>query len=150
MRIELIALSTFALAAAFGSASAADAPTPSAQARTKSPPGVELYFISPKDGDKVGREVTVQFGLKGMGVAPAGISVDKTGHHHLLIDVDALPSPNEPIPADARHVHFGGGQTQTTVTLTPGQHTLQLNLGDALHRQFDPPVLSGKITITVE
>lgn len=150
MRIELIAISAFALAAAIGSAFAADTPAPSAQARTKSPAGVELYFISPKDGDTVGREVTVQFGLKGMGVAPAGISLDKTGHHHLLIDVDTPPSANEPIPADDRHVHFGGGQTQTTITLTPGRHTLQLNLGDALHRQFDPPVLSSKITITVE
>lgn len=150
MRIEWIAASAFALAAAVGSAFAADTPVAKELARTKSPAGVELYFITPNDGDKVGREVTVQFGLKGMGVAPAGISVDKTGHHHLLIDVETLPSANEPIPADAKHVHFGGGQTQTSITLTPGKHTLQLNLGDALHRQFDPPVLSEKITITVE
>ena len=150
MRIELVALSALALAAAFGSAVAADVPATAEPARTKSPAGTELYFITPKNGDKVGPAVLVEFGLKGMGVAPAGVTVDKTGHHHLLIDVEKPPSANEPIPADANHVHFGGGQTQTTITLKPGKHTLQLNLGDALHRQFDPPVLSEKITITVE
>ena len=126
----------------------ADEATPGAQARSKAPAGVELYFISPTDGMAVDKHVTVTFGLKRMGVAPAGVMTAGTGHHHLLIDVDA-PSADLPIPADAKQVHFGGGQTETTVTLTPGTHTLQLNLGDALHRQFDPPVLSKKITITV-
>lgn len=127
----------------------ADDAKPWADARSQAPAGVELYFIAPTDGATVGKDVTVSFGLKGMGVAPAGVMTAGTGHHHLLIDVDA-PSADLPIPADAKHVHFGGGQTQTTVTLTPGTHTLQLNLGDALHRQFDPPVLSKKITITVQ
>ncbi|MBN8480104.1 MAG: DUF4399 domain-containing protein [Xanthomonadales bacterium] len=150
MSTQRIALLALALSAAFAPlAHAADA-QPAAPARTVAPAGVELYFITPKDGDTVGRELTVQFGLKGMGIAPAGITVDKTGHHHLLIDVATQPSANEPIPADKQHVHFGGGQTQATITLEPGTHTLQLNLGDALHRQFDPPVLSKKITITVK
>ena len=91
-----------------------------------------------------------RFGLRGMGVAPAGSAIAKTGHHHLLIDVAQMPALNLPIPADANHVHFGGGQTETTVKLSPGKHTLQLNLADALHMQFDPPVLSPKITITVK
>lgn len=118
--------------------------------RSKAPAGVELYFISPKNGEVVGREVTVRFGLRGMGVAPAGTLKDKTGHHHLLIDAKGLPPLDQPIPADATHVHFGGGQTETTITLTPGQHTLQLDLADALHMQFDPPIVSEVITITVK
>ena len=142
LAVALAATTTFPVQAAD--------PAGAAPVRTKASAGTELYIISPRDGDTVGREVTVQFGLKGMGVAPAGITLDRTGHHHLLIDVATPPSANEPIPADARHVHFGGGQTQTTLTLEPGTHTLQLNLGDALHRQFDPPVLSPKITITVK
>lgn len=146
-RIVTLAVVTVA---AFASSLQAAEPAATADARTKSPSGTELYIISPRDGDTVGRDVTVQFGLKGMGVAPAGVTIDRTGHHHLLIDVATPPEASAPIPADARHVHFGAGQTQTTLTLEPGTHTLQLNLGDALHRQFDPPVLSPKITITVK
>jgi hypothetical protein len=118
--------------------------------RTAAPAGVELYFIAPADGATVDKEFTVRFGLKGMGVAPAGITLDKTGHHHLLVDVAELPPMNQPLPNDATHKHFGGGQTETTITLPPGKHTLQLILGDALHIPFDPPVLSKKITVTVK
>lgn len=118
--------------------------------RTAAPEGVELYFISPKDGEVVGQEVTVRFGLRGMGVSPAGTMKEGTGHHHLLIDADDLPPLDMPIPADANHVHFGGGQTETTIKLTPGKHTLQLDLADALHMQFNPPIVSKKITVTVK
>lgn len=118
--------------------------------RTAAPAGAELYFISPLDGATVGQEFVVRFGLRGMGVAPAGSAIAKTGHHHLLIDVAELPAGNMPIPADANHVHFGGGQTETTLKLAPGKHTLQLDLADALHMQFDPPLVSKKITITVK
>ena len=111
--------------------------------------GSELYFISPQDGATLRGEVRVQFGLRGMGVAPAGISLEGTGHHHLLINVDALPPLDQPIPADERHVHFGKGQTETSLKLPPGTHTLQLLLGDHLHRPHQPPVMSDKITITV-
>ena len=149
MRIECLIGCVFALAAASAAPAHADDATSASDARTKAPSGVELYFIEPRDGATVGPEVVVKFGLKGMGVAPAGVVVDKTGHHHLLIDVATPPDAGGPIPTDAHHVHFGGGQTQTTITLTPGTHTLQLNLGDALHRQFDPPVLSERISITV-
>ncbi|MAN50621.1 MULTISPECIES: DUF4399 domain-containing protein [unclassified Marinimicrobium] len=107
------------------------------------------YIISPSDGDTVTSPVTVKFGLKGMGVAPAGVERDNTGHHHLLIDLETLPDLDMPIPADDQHVHFGGGQTETTVELEPGEHTLQLLLGDHLHRPHDEPVVSEKITITV-
>lgn len=150
MPIARIITSAIVVAAALASPLRAAELAATTEARAKSPAGTELYIISPRDGDTVGRDVVVQFGLKGMGVAPAGVTLDRTGHHHLLIDVATPPAANVPIPADARHVHFGGGQTQTSITLEAGTHTLQLNLGDALHRQFDPPVLSPKITITVK
>ncbi len=151
MRVKYLCLAcvTMFAATAAMSAMAADA-APATTQRTKAPAGVELYFISPRDGDTVGTEVTITFGLKGMGVAPAGIALANTGHHHLLIDLESPPRADAPIPADGQHVHFGGGQTQTTVKLSPGTHTLQLNLGDSLHRQFDPPILSEKITVTVK
>lgn len=110
----------------------------------------EVYFISPADGDTVESPVEVVFGLKGMGVAPAGVEQDNTGHHHLLVDVDEMPPSGVPIPADDNHVHFGGGQTETTIELEPGEHTLQLLVGDHLHRPAEDPVASEKITITVE
>lgn len=117
--------------------------------RTASPAAAEAYLIAPADGAVVGREVTVRFGLKGMGVAPAGTAVADTGHHHLLIDT-ALPSLDQPIPADAQHVHFGKGQTETTITLSPGKHTLQLLLGDQNHVPHDPVVASAVVTVTVK
>jgi len=109
----------------------------------------ELYFISPQDGDTVSRTFEVRFGLKGMGVAPAGVDAPNTGHHHLLIDVDTLPPMDTPLPKSDHILHFGGGQTETTLSLPAGQHTLQLILGNYAHVPFDPPVLSKKITITV-
>jgi hypothetical protein len=125
-----------------GSALAADLP------RSPSPAGAELYFISPQDGATLASPVTVRFGLRGMGIAPAGIAMENTGHHHLLIDT-ALPPLDRPVPADAQHVHFGKGQTEAVVTLAPGSHRLQLLLGDHLHLPHDPPVVSIPITITV-
>jgi hypothetical protein len=117
--------------------------------RTASPKGAEVYFIAPADGDTVTSPVTVKFGLKGMGIAPAGIAFEGSGHHHLIVDAE-LPPMNAPVPTDANHVHFGKGQTETTVELKPGKHTLQLVLGDMLHIPHDPPVVSKKITITVK
>jgi hypothetical protein len=119
-------------------------------ARTPAPPGAAVYFVTPTNGEVVKSPVTVKFGLKGMGVAPAGVDKPHTGHHHLLIDVAKLPSMDAPIPADASHKHFGAGQTETTVELAPGKHTLQLVVGDMNHIPLDPPVMSEKITITVK
>ena len=116
---------------------------------TWSAEAAELYIISPADGAKVQSPVTVTFGLKGMGVAPAGVAREKTGHHHLLVDLETLPNLNLPIPSDPNHIHFGGGQTETKLELKPGTHTLQLLLGDAAHMPHRPAVLSEKITITV-
>jgi hypothetical protein len=117
---------------------------------TPSPEGARVYFVGLQDGAKVKSPVTVRFGLAGMGVAPAGIAFAETGHHHLLIDVDALPAPDQPIPADSKHVHFGKGQTEAQLELPPGEHSLQLLLGDHMHRPHDPPVVSERITIIVE
>jgi hypothetical protein len=117
--------------------------------RTAAPAGAELYFQSPQNGATVRSPFTVRFGLRGMGVAPAGVNHPDTGHHHLLINVDELPPDNLPLPATDQVVHFGMGQTETQLNLPPGQHTLQLVLGDALHIPHDPPVRSERITITV-
>jgi hypothetical protein len=118
--------------------------------RTAAPEGAREYFISPRNGDVVGQTFTVRFGLSGMGVAPAGTEAPNTGHHHLLIDVAELPPLDQPLPTSDTIKHFGKGQTETELTLPPGKHTLQLILGNALHIPFDPPVMSEKITITVE
>jgi hypothetical protein len=110
-----------------------------------------VYFISPKDGATVQGPVTVRFGLKGMGIAPAGIKFDNTGHHHLLVDMDfSEVKLDAPMPATDKLRHFGKGQTETTLTLPPGKHTLQLVFADYLHQSFDPPLHSKKITITVK
>lgn len=116
--------------------------------RTPAPDGVELYIITPVDGASVASPVTVRFGLRGMGVAPAGVAAPATGHHHLLVDTE-LPDLAKPIPADDHHRHFGGGQTEVTLDLSAGPHTLQLLLGDQNHVPHDPPVVSSPITITV-
>lgn len=110
----------------------------------------EAYLISPVDGAVVKSPVTVVFGLRGpWGVAPAGTQVEHTGHHHLLVDAP-LPAMDQPIPKDAKHLHFGAGQTETTLELAPGKHTLQLLLGNFAHVPHQPPVMSKPITITVE
>jgi hypothetical protein len=119
-------------------------------AREPSPAGAEVYIVSPKDGAKIKGPVTVVFGLKGMGIAPAGIKFDNSGHHHLLVDTEAPADLSKPLPADEHSIHFGKGQTETTLTLPPGKHTLQLLLGDSLHTPHEPAVISKKITITVE
>jgi len=118
-------------------------------ARTPAPAGAEAYFQSPQNGATVSSPVTVRFGLRGAGVAPAGVTTPNTGHHHLLIDVTDMPSFDAPLPANDNVRHFGGGQTEVVLELAPGQHTLQLVLGDALHRPHEPPVTSERITITV-
>lgn len=122
---------------------------PASKARTASPPGARVFFISPADGDAVSNPVRVEFGIEGMSVVKAGDSRPNSGHHHLLIDTD-LPALAAPVPADANHIHFGDGSTSTEIVLEPGQHTLRMLLGDHLHIPHDPPLVSKSITITVE
>lgn len=112
-------------------------------------PGSSLYFVNLKNGATVSSPVLVQFGLRGMGVAPAGIEKAGTGHHHLLVDVAEL-DVNAPIPTTDQHRHFGLGQTEVTLEMKPGQHTLQLLMGDQNHIPHHPVVMSERITITVK
>ena len=135
-----------ALAATALASAAALAQTPS-----PAPGGAEVYFIAPRDGQTIHGPVTVKFGLKGMGVAPAGVKFDNTGHHHLLVDTDLSEIKlDAPLPATDKILHFGKGQTETTLTLPPGKHTLELLFADYLHIPFDPALHSKKITITVD
>ncbi len=127
-----------------------EAPAVATLARVPAPKGARVFIVSPKDGDTVGREVKVVFGIEGVTLKPAGDLTPGSGHHHLLIDVDQLPPLDAPIPADAHHKHYGKAQTEDTLELAPGTHTLQLDLGDARHVQFDPPILSPRITIHVK
>lgn len=119
---------------------------------TPSPEGAMVYFVGLEDGDTVQSPVTIHFGLRGMGVAPANVELDNTGHHHLFINRPPFGTDDVGfgVPADDNHRHFGGGQTEVTLDLPPGQHTLQLVLGDWAHVPHDPPVVSDVITITVE
>jgi len=129
--------------------SAAPAAMAAALPRTPSPPGAEVYIISPRNGATVKSPVRVLFGLKGMGIAPAGVKFDNTGHHHLIVDGDPPADMGAPLPATDHLLHFGKGQTETSLPLSPGKHTLQLLLADQNHIPHEPPVISRKITITV-
>lgn len=135
----------FALVIWQGAASPAAAQAP---VRQPAPPGAQVYFHYPIDGLSVPERFTVRIGLRGMGVAPAGVNHARTGHHHLLIDTDPGP-PDQPIPSDYNNIHLGNGQTEVVVTLPKGRHTLQLLLGDHNHTPHNPPVMSPKITVNV-
>jgi hypothetical protein len=126
--------------------SAAEAP---ALTRSPAPEGARVFFVAPQDGDFVSGPVRVEFGVAGMNVVPAGQAAPRSGHHHVLVDT-GLPPLDLPIPADARHIHFGDGSSSTELTLDPGEHTLQLLFADHLHIPHDPPVYSEPIRITVE
>ncbi|MEM6356764.1 MAG: DUF4399 domain-containing protein [Pseudomonadota bacterium] len=118
---------------------------------TPSPEGAETYFIGLEDGTTVSNPVTLRFGARNIGIAPAGVEWPDTGHHHLIIN-EAIEGAelSEPIPADDQHRHFGGGQTEVTLDLPAGTHTIQLVMGDHDHIPHDPPVMSERITITVK
>jgi len=121
-----------------------------AEERTPAPKDAMLYIIWPPDGQVIkGGKLWVRMGLRNAGVAPKGVCTPNTGHHHLLIDTD-LPPFDQEIPSDRQHIHFGGGQTEARLEdLSPGEHTLQLLLGDCHHVPHDPPLYSKKITIIV-
>lgn len=118
--------------------------------RASAPADAKVSILSPEDGASVASPVTVEFGLEGMEVAKAGTGQENTGHHHLLVDLDQLPPMDAPLPSTDQVIHFGGGQTSTELKLEPGDHTLQLLLGDSMHVPHKPPVMSEKVTITVE
>jgi hypothetical protein len=116
--------------------------------RQPSPPDAKVYFVYPRDGETIFPNSTIRFGLSNMGVAPAGVKKANTGHHHLIIDAET-PALDQPIPNDPNHLHFGAGQTEKKITLSPGPHTLQLILADDRHLPHDPPVISERIHVTV-
>lgn len=140
LRKALIAVSTLV---AFGTAVAAQ------DHRQASPAGAKVFFVEPADGATVASPLTVKFGISGMTLSPAGTPAEHAGHHHLLID-QKLEDPNSPLPADDHYKHYGKGQSEATITLTPGKHTLQLVLGDHNHVPHNPPVVSDVITVTVK
>ena len=140
--VTLFATSLLAVAVAAGTAVGGETPSPA---------GAKVYFVNLKDGQTVTSPVTVVFGLAGMGVAPAGTEKENTGHHHLIINETIEGEElNEPLPADEQHVHFGGGQTEVSIELPAGSHTLQLVVGDHNHIPHNPPVMSERIKVTVE
>jgi hypothetical protein len=145
--IVLLGGSAMAVSAQDHSHAAQEAPV-AAKGGNPSPQGAQVYFHYPVDGIRVPQRFTVQFGLRGMGIAPAGIVKPLTGHHHLLVDVEHTDL-TKPIPSDYNHIHLGNGQTEVVLTLTPGRHTLQLLVGDHAHIPHVPPVMSEKITIYV-
>ena len=147
MRLSLITL-LLALSACQQDEPAAPA-EPVPLPRTSAPVTAMVFFVSPADRDTVTNPIRVEFGLDNMAVVPAGTEAPNSGHHHLLVDT-VLPDFGQPIPADEQHIHFGDGSTSTELTLEPGEHTLQLLLADHLHIPHDPPVMSERITITVE
>ena len=125
-------------------------PTAATLPRKPAPAGATAYIIEPADGARVTSPVRVVFGLKGIGVAPAGVDRNDAGHHHLLVDTPIPANLGLPIANDEQHRHFGGGQTEVELTLTPGRHTLQMLLGDHLHVPHDPPIASSVVTIEVQ
>lgn len=128
----------------------ASAQAPGMPPPTPAPKDARLYIISPANGATLSSPVKVMFGLSGMGVAPAGVQADNTGHHHLLVDTDIPADTSQALPSSDKVLHFGKGQTEASIELAPGQHTLQLVLGDFLHRPLVPVLASAKITITVK
>jgi hypothetical protein len=144
----LFAFAVVSLSPPVALAQTAPAPRPSASQRAPAP-DARLYIIYPWDGAQIRGEFWVRFGLRNMGVTQAGSSAPNAGHHHLLVDVTDAIDPEEPIPTDNKHLHFGAGQTEARLELPPGKHTLQLVLGDSEHRPFKPMLISNKVTITV-
>jgi Domain of unknown function (DUF4399) len=149
MKSVWLAVLALACVTAFAAQPGKKSALPPPSTISPSAPGASVYFIEPEDGATVPSTFTVKFGLKGMTIAPAGTDQPNSGHHHLLIDVAQLPDMMQPLPANDHIVHFGKGQTETTVTLPPGEHTLQLVFANYLHIPHEPPVISKRITVTV-
>ena len=139
--VAMLFVAVASCGATFAQTQRTGGPTPSA-------PGAEVYFIDLKDGATVPAKLKIYFGLRNMGVAPAGSDRENSGHHHLLVDTE-LPPLDQPIPNDFNHLHFGAGQTEAMVTLSPGRHTLQLLLGDENHVPHNPPIMSKPIRVYV-
>ena len=112
------------------------------------PANARVYFANLKDGETVSSPFIVQFGIEGMEVRAAGEIIKGTGHHHIIID-DAATDSGTIVPADDTHIHFGGGQTETELTLAPGTHTLTLQFANGIHQSFGPQ-MSATISVIVK
>ena len=148
LSVVLFVASAFAVAAD-GPRMPGSAPT-AAALPSSAAAGATVYFIEPADGATVPQKFTVKFGVKGVSILPAGTDEPNSGHHHLLVDLTVMPDMTRPLPSNDHILHFGKGQTETKLSLPPGTHTLQLVLGDYQHIPHSPPVMSKRITITVE
>ena len=115
-------------------------------AMTEPAPSVSL--IEPADGATVSSPFKVRFGVRGMAVAPAGEVLADSGHHHLLINLDAVPA-GESVPFTDRHMHFGKGQTETEVTLPPGSYKLTAQFANGAHQSYGKP-MSQTIALIVK
>ncbi len=145
----ILAISAVAALLSLAACEPEQASAPATLTRTASPESASVFFITPMDGDTVSSPVNIEFGIDGLDIVAAGTDQAQSGHHHLLVDT-GLPNLGMPIPADAAHIHFGDASTSTELDLEPGDHTLQLLLGDYRHVPHDPPLLSQQIAITVE
>ena len=148
MKIRLVFCTLFLLVSV-GFSTLTPADEAAAIERSPSPDGAAVSFSNLADGDVVPPTFKVVFGISGMGIAPAGVEIDNTGHHHLMVDLDSLPDMDQPLPASENLIHFGKGQSETELSLAEGEHTLQLLLADYRHIPHEPPVYSDVITITV-
>jgi len=110
--------------------------------------GSGVSFGNLKDGDTVQKSVLVQMNVSGMEIEPAGAVLAGKGHHHIIIDGSFIPG-GQPVPADATHIHFGKGQTETTLELAPGSHTITLQFADGIHTSYGE-TWSKTITVNVE
>lgn len=149
-------LTVATIAAAIVPARAQQPATPAAPAaqadsgQSVAPAGAAAYFVNIKNGDTVTSPFKVGFAVSGAKIAPAGTMDAGSGHFHLLIDTDTLPSADAPLPGSEKLKHYGKGQTEDTIKLPPGDHTLQLDFADLAHVPFDPPLVSKKITVHVK
>lgn len=116
---------------------------------SQAPKDAQAYIIEPADGATLPETFTIKFGLSGMDLAPAGTNQENSGHHHLLIDQPEFDVTSS-LPATEQIRHFGKAQTETELTLTPGEHTLQLVLGNYAHVPHDHPVISEPIKVTIQ
>lgn len=118
----------------------------SAPAKETNQSGVKIE--SPKDGARVPMKFKVKMVVTGMTIGPVGDLAKGKGHHHLIVDGGAIPA-GQPVPADATHLHFGKGQTEAELELSPGPHRLTLQFADGAHMSYGP-AMAQTITVNVD
>lgn len=117
-------------------------------AQKQSAPDQSVFFVEPKDGATVTSPFKVVFGVKGMAIEPAGDIKANSGHHHLLINLDAMQA-GDAIPVDETHLHFGKAQTETEVKLPPGTYKLTMQYANGAHLSYGQP-MAATIRVTVK